>query len=250
VDLVAQTETAATVSWIAVKKNLDFGNAHSLFLGHSSHQNTPKPMKIAVFPAVASLLLVISIPAHAQLVTYDDPADFDTASSGNTSYSFPVPAGGSSQSVTPPYTLGPLSFSSTNSIYALYLNDDGNYGTNQTYLETASFSSINSTISLNGATALALDFGTYYGADTVTVDVNGVFATTLTTTAAHPTSQFFGVTDTTPITSLSFTITGNEFDVLNFQVGSAVPEPSTWMLMFGGVGILGAVRSFRGRTVM
>ena len=207
-------------------------------------------MKNALISAVASLLLAIPLAVHAQVITYDDPANFVAASTGDTSYSFPDE--GSFQQVASPYTLGPLTFSSTNSTYALYIGDDGVYGSGQTYLDTfpSNPGPVNSTITLNGATALAFTVGTEEGAQTVTVDVNGIPATIIATSGA-PTSQFFGITDSIPITSVSFSTSDNYFfDVLNFEVGSAVPEPSTWMMMCSGLGMLVGFRCLRWKPVL
>jgi hypothetical protein len=73
----------------------------------------------------------------------------------------------------------------------------------------------------------------------------------VTTTAGQPTHQFFGITDTSPITNLVFSIPTTpvvgELDILDFQVGSVVttttPEPASLFVL--GAGILGLIASRR-----
>ncbi len=102
-----------------------------------------------------------------------------------------------------------------------------------------------------GATALAFNIGTYEGADTVTVDVNGVQVATIDTPAGRPTTEFFGVTSDEPITSVDFSLaTGAEFDFLGFEQGTAVPEPTTWALLLAGAVGLGVVGLRRGRAMI
>ena len=194
--------------------------------------------------AVAAVAASVA-QAHAGTVTYNSQAAFNAATTGVTSYNIPAPAG-VLQLVSSPYTISPLTFS-VRSDESLFLANDGVYGAGQTYLEAFAYSGpASENIALAGASALGFTVGTFFGADTVSVDVNGVLASTFSTPGGSPDSVFFGVTDTTPITSLSFSILRPEIDILNFQVGSLgspspspVPEPSSLVLL--GTGILAAL---------
>ena len=50
-------------------------------------------------------------------------------------------------------------------------------------------------------------------------------------------------------TSVTFSSTGNSFEVDNLAVGGAVPEPATWAMMIVGFGLVGgAMRRSRKAT--
>ena len=208
----------------------------------------------SILKSIAVAAVAASVAqAHAGTVTYSSQAAFNAATTGVTSYNIPTPAG-SGQRVSSPYTISPLTFS-VRSGESLSLQNDGFYGAGQTYLEANSSSSANENIALAGASALGFTVGTFNGADTVSVDVNGVLASTFSTPGGSPDSVFFGVTDTTPITSLSFSLADSEIDILNFQVGSLaspspVPEPSSLVLLATGIlAALGASGTLRSKLL-
>ena len=178
--------------------------------------------------AAFSTALTVHPDAPGPVVTvYTTPASYNSASGTNTTYAFSgAPAGGST-SVGTSYTQGPLTFGGS----SLTLYNDGSYGQNVTYLEESQQSE---TITLAGARGLSFYLGGNGG--TITIAVNGTTATTV----AAPTSgsgTFTGFTDTVNITSLTFTSSNNEIDVISFQENAAVPEPATWL---GGLGLCAA----------
>jgi hypothetical protein len=190
----------------------------------------------ALATIVAGLGLLAAGGAQAAPITYDTVAAFDAATMGLTSYAIPAPASGASQDVSPSITIGPVTFAAI----TLVLFNDGFYGVGQHYLG----SNFGETLTLSGATAIGFDLGTFAGPTSFTATVNGGAPITVTTTAGAPTSRFFGITDTSPITSIVFSGTG-EFDILDFQVGSlaatAVPEPASLTLLAVGIAGLGMV---------
>lgn len=174
--------------------------------------------------------------AHATVITYSSQAAFNAATTGVTTFNIPAPSG-AAQQVFPPYTIGPLSFSSDGN---LFLVNDGAFGAGQTVLAASPVTT--ETINANGSTALSFIIGIFTGSETLTIDVNGVFAATLTIPGGQPLSTFFGLTSTSPVTVLTITASnpGLETDILRFQVGSAgtvVPEPASFVLV--GSGLLG-----------
>ena len=192
----------------------------------------------AVFAAI--MLATLPNPACAQLVTYNNQAAYQAASTANTTYAFSGPAPGNGSNVGPSFTDGPLTFAA----FGLYLDNDGAYGNGVTNLD-ALYSAV--TVTSNEATALSFTVGTYYGAQTVAINVNGAFATDVVETGGRPNTMFVGFTDTVPITSLTFanaSYPGEEIDFTQFQAGKAivstVPEPSTWALLGAGIIALGA----------
>jgi len=195
------------------------------------------------FVLATSFLLAGSMfGAQAGVVSYNTEAAFDAATTGLTSYDIPLPLSGVFQDVSTSFAIGPITFGATR----LLLWNDGGYGVGQTYLAGAQS---DLTASLSGATAVSFQLGTYTGPDSVDIYVNGVFVTTVTESAGHPSSLFIGFTDTVPITEVTFHNQSlfldheAEMDVLNFAVGtstvvSPVPEPITLSLF--GVGLVGA----------
>ena len=193
----------------------------------------------------ASVLAAFALAAHASTITYDTQSAFTTATTGVTTYTFPVPSG-PFEDVTSPYTSGPLTFTSD----PLHLANDGSYGVGQTYLNA--FPTDGLGISLGGATALAFDLSSFALQPSIfTVDANGVLVGTFSTPGG-PVPVFFGITSSDPITSLTLTPNDqgfpNEIDVLQFEVGStnsvaATPEPSTIALFCTGLlGMAGAAK--------
>ncbi len=193
------------------------------------------PTARLVLAAALGLCLVLPGTASALVTEYTDPADFNAATASATSYTFPAPQGDGSDEGTS-FTSGPLTFSG----YRIELYNDGGYGDGVSYVSELISPE---TITLSGATAVSFTIGTFEGPQTVAISVNGVPFTSVTEAGPHPDTLFVGFTDTVPITSLTFsdiTNPSNEIDVINFQVGSAAPEPSTWALLGAGLaGLLG-----------
>lgn len=203
---------------------------------------------LSLVALAAALLLPLATPdAHAQTYTaYNSQIAFAAVTS-TTLYTIPAPSSGTSQTVDSPYSLGTLNFTDTTTPTALSLVRDGSFGSSQTYLASqTSFGAAAETltITLSGRTALSFTVGTYDRASSVAVTVNGTALAPFTTAGGAPSSSFYGLTSTTPITSLVFSITGapaDEIDILNFRVGSVVPEPSSWAAVAAGAGLLGVV---------
>ena len=194
-------------------------------------------LTVATIAAAMAFLEIAGLTrgARAGATTFSTEAAFAAATTGDTSFGIPAPVSGPAQGVDPSEVIGPVTFASS----GLFLVNDGGYGAGQHYLD--SIGSVTD-LTLSGATAIGFDLGTFFGAGSFSVSVNGSPLTTVTTAAGAPAHQFFGITDTDPITSIEFGIptSGNgELDILDFQVGSitptdvtAVPEPVS-VLVFG-----------------
>lgn len=195
----------------------------------------------ATIGAAGCALAIGAAPAAwAGIMTYDSVAAFDAATTGLTGYVIPAPVSGTSQNVSPSITIGPVTFAAS----TLQLFNDDGYGVGQHYLDS-SFAV--ETLTLSGATAIGFDLGTFEIASSFTASVNGGAPITVTTTAPNPAHQFFGITDTSPITSIVFSIPSPspQLDILDFQVGSVVTTPEPASLFVLGAGILGLIASRR-----
>jgi hypothetical protein len=200
---------------------------------------------LGLFLYAACVTPVLSTDAKAGAITYSTAAAFDAATTDLTSYPIPAPASGTSEYITPSITIGPITFSSPG-VYpnaGLFLQDDGAYGIGQDYLE--SYQTVE-TLTLAGATAIDFDLGTFGSAGSFSVSVNGGAPITVTTTASNPATQFFGITDASPITSLVLSIPSEHFeelDMVDFQTGSiATPELGSFALLSAGLLVLIASR--------
>ena len=188
----------------------------------------------AAFAATAGIALGAGT-GHATVVTYNSQAAFNAATTGLTTYLIPAPASGTYQPVSSPFTIGPLSFTSDGG--SQFLVNDNAYLTGEPYLDA--YPVITETVGANGSTALSFTIGTYASPETLAIDVNGAFATDVNT-AGLPNASFLGITSTSPISAVTITDTTSnmdETDILNFQVGSAlpvapVPEPAS-LALFG-----------------
>ena len=209
-------------------------------LGHAFCSNgaqTRPNMKYPILSAlVVGLLSCCAATAQAQVTTYFSAADFDPATVDVTTGSFSFSSG--SGYIGHTYTSGPLTFSSTGNLGA---NNDGQFGSGVSYLSSGGDPDSDFTISLTGATALSFTLATPLGPNAIVATVNGVQVATFNVPAGAPTTVFFGVTDTVPITSVTLTETNfDTIDAISFQTGSAAPEPSTWAMLAAGAGLLGA----------
>ena len=159
------------------------------------------------------LALMVSA-AHGQVTSYTSQTAYTNAINGTSSYTFsgfPAPYA----RVTSPYTFGPLTFS------ARLLNgmNDGSFGAGVNYL-MASGIVPSLQVSLNSK-AIGFNVGTYSGADTINISVNGTSVATLTTPGGSSV-RFIGFSSPNAITSVQFSFTGTEFDVISFLYGGLV----------------------------
>lgn len=206
--------------------------------------------------SVAAVGLVAAVcafaaSAHAGITTYSSLAAYQTGTSGAAAYAIPARTGSGDFGASA--TIGAASFYSAD----LTVYDDGQYGAGLRYLGATANESgteVLTVIPSSTATNFAFELGTYDGADQVAVTVNGQNVASIVTNNMTPT--FFGVSDSAPIASLTFTTTEvspagpiyPEIDVISAYytdaTPSSVPEPGMLSLLaFGLFAVLRARRT-------
>lgn len=172
--------------------------------------------------------------AHADTMAFSSASAFASATTGGITYSIPKPVQNAAyQAVSSPYAVGPLTFSGA----SLTVFNDMYYGTGQTYLGLDGSKTY--TVTADGASAIALELGSFLYDQTLTVLVNGVVLEKLAIPEAQQ-NVFLGITSTSPIATISLTpsVAKSEVDILNAEIASNVavtPEPSTFLLLASGL---------------
>jgi uncharacterized protein YhjY with autotransporter beta-barrel domain len=163
--------------------------------------------------AVVITCLTIS-KANGQITTYSSQSAFTTVISGTSSYSF---SGFSNREIiTSPYTSGPLTFTAS----SMKGFTDNSYGVGVNFLAT------NTNIGVGlSSKAVGFNVGTYNGAATFYILVNGSSVGSFSTAGGAPSTIFIGFTSSSLITSVLFLTAGlGEFDVISFLMGSFGPS--------------------------
>jgi len=214
-------------------------------------------MKInsVVIAALASMLFGVT-STQASPVSYFDFASWSGAVSGTTTVTIPDPApdeftyiGTGSASViyggvtfSTNLTLGDGYFYNIGTLYS-----DGDPAVLSSQGEDTGVANILITLAAP-VTALSLSFGTFDGSDVTFALSNGGSVLKGSTATGYVVSDFFGVTDSTPFTSILLTSSDPVLNLNNIDFGSAVsaiPEPATWAMMvlgFAGVGFMACRR--------
>jgi hypothetical protein len=202
--------------------------------------------------AISAGCLAISSAAVADTV-YTSRSAFDAAAGALTTITFDgIAAPGSFVN----YGGGPLTLSgatfTTNG--TLFVIDPGYYGSaypNGGFLN-ADYAGVDTiTATVPSTTAVGFDIGGLAGPQIFTIGTSdgGSFVLSTGDSITGTNSlDFFGVTTSAPITSLTVTYADGSYGALdNFSFGtSAVPEPTTWAMILVGFGLAGAaVRSSR-----
>ena len=196
-----------------------------------------------------SATLLSSLGAQAAIVPYTSAATFDAATMNDTTYDF----AGLTQDTNYKYyptgvKVGPTTFTSGGNLFVVGANAGG--GAYGVPFLSGQDGTPNLLFTMSGESALGFDYGSYFKtSDPLDIIINGSDVFVVNLPATTSTLQFFGVTSSTPITSLTIrdvatTSTYSGVDLTDFTVGSiagGVPEPSTWVMMllgFGGLGFL------------
>jgi hypothetical protein len=196
---------------------------------------------------LAALTLCLPMVAHAiPYNIYDTRADFESAfGSGLNTYTV-SPIGGNSLSLGSSGMIGPITFTNSDA-GETYIVNDGQYGAGVPYLSN------------DGTTPIATGSGTFYAigfelgeqydsTTEISFVLNGFNSRTINVSEV-PDTSFFGIISYVPITSVTFSGTDGELDVLSVETDatSPVPEPSSFALL--GTGILGVGGMIRRRFV-
>jgi hypothetical protein len=156
----------------------------------------------------------------------------------------------------PSLSLGGATFSDGDPAVDVNVTAAGFYGPSITYPadflvdagNTDPANTLNITFA-SGQAAVGLDFGALFSSVTSTLTASTGTAVTDTATASAGSTEFVGFVSTTPITSLSLTVTGDSYVLEDVVLASPVPEPTTWAMLILAMGGLGAALRRRGRFV-
>jgi hypothetical protein len=191
--------------------------------------------------------------AVAADTVYSSRSAFDAAAGALTTITFDGIAGPGSfvDYGGGPLTLSGVTFTSNATLFVL---DPGYYGSSYPYggFLNADYAGLDTiTAALPATTALGFDIGGLFGAQTFTIGTSdgGSFVVNAPDSIIGTSAlDFFGVTTSTPITSITVSYTDGAYGALdNFSFG-AVPEPATWGLMILGFGGIGGVLRRAART--
>ncbi|MCK1642967.1 hypothetical protein IVA95_36770 [Bradyrhizobium sp. 157] len=209
----------------------------------------------------ALMLLAGTVNADAGLVTYSDFSSWNGATASYTTITIPNPSSVSGFDSFPGNSVsyGGVTFSSD---LTKYSGGFFNIGPLYSGLPAAlaaqqlGFDLVNILINLAGpATSFAFDFGTFDGYDVTFLLSNGNTVIKTSTANGLATSNFFGVTDTTPFTTVLVTSGTESLSLNNIRFGvavSAIPEASTWTMLilgFAGLGLAGYRRARRSAAI-
>lgn len=210
------------------------------------------------FKSVALLIafgiLALSSPAKAGLVSYSDYTSWSAAVPAITSVSVPEPASGFDYFGTGDGSVsyGGVVFSTSATL------GDGNFfnvgfdfsgfpAALSSQAQTTGVANILITLP-SSVTAFSLNFATFGGSDVSFKLSNGNSLVLSSFDTAYELTNFFGVAASSPFNSVLVTTTDTALNLNAFAFGNAVPaipEPSTWLLMFlGFAGIAGMRRVF------
>lgn len=213
-----------------------------------------KKVSLALF--LGAVLAVAN--ASATSITYSDAASWTAASTGLTTIDFgtlsPPPGSFIDYPSPPGLTIGGVTFTGTSADLGVVSDTFccSTYARGFDTLDSGPASgivaSLPSDITAVGFYLYTVTLGDVTGSlpGTVTIEVNGL--TDVVTTPTAPNLAFFGVTSTSPITTLTITPTqmgeGTAVDVINFAYGqtaptTGVPEPGSLSLLLLGALSLG-----------
>jgi hypothetical protein len=209
--------------------------------------NRGAAMNLKLIGAVGATILLGATTANATVTFFSDFASFSAAAPTYETISIPdvgdfLYIGSGDASVT----YGGVTFSQSASLsngnfFNVSFGFSGNRAVVSSQQQSTGVPNILITLP-SSATAFALDYGTFDASD-VTFMLSDGSTTSLPSIASvsYATSSFFGVIDTTGLTSVQLT-EADTADVLFVNGVSSVPEPSSWAMMllgFAGIGFAG-----------
>lgn len=218
-------------------------------------------MKNALMIATAGLALAVAGNANAAITIYSSTGAFDAATTAKGVDTFENLSITSSTSSPMTRSAGAYSYvasASTTTFFGAGSAADHWLSTN-TATDTITFSGFTGGVSAIGGLFFASDITGLFGAGGVTLTATDSFGATSTQLLSNATtSTFLGFVSTGTITSLTLTAvqpvgsflwpTANNLTLAKTVAAPAVPEPTTWAMMIGGLGLVGAMLRRRAKV--
>ncbi len=209
--------------------------------------------------STAMVLFALSAfqPASAAVAVYTTRASFDAATAGRQDFNFSGIAPANS-SVFGPQTVGGATFTLNdlffNNVFVIDAGQVSAYGSAFLSIQSGqSTPPVTVHITLSGRRGFGFDYGSYINQnDNYQATLNTGEVVNFALAPALGTTRFLGfVSDGVPISIIDLKSTSSQdpntrvLDIISFvtarSLANGVPEPSSWLMMIAGFGLIGAV---------
>jgi hypothetical protein len=199
--------------------------------------------KISGWLGVLALLVMVSMPAQASVITYSTLGDFNAASMGNTVLDFNTFPAGENWLASPYVPAAGVSITANTSMYTIGIPLGGWGWLTGGAVEVQNIGYITLPANITAVALNTLDCG--FQAQSVVLTVGGVDQAPVALPGVDQAYVFFGATSDQPISKIAVHSTVGWGFIDNVTYGTAIPEPvSGALVLLGALAGLG-LRRFR-----